>query len=147
VPTLSLVLLGVVALASLLQGAFLIAVALTGRRVGRRLEELRERADRELAPSIRNLTQVTHNLAEVSDLAVRQGRRVDETLAETMAKLDRTGEELRQAAVDLTAPLQRASAVVKGLRRGLVVYQQLGGLEAQGRGSARRYGDDEHLFI
>jgi len=145
--TLSLILLGVVALGSLLQGAFLIAVAVTGRRVGRRLEELRDRADRELKPSIKNLTRVGRNLAEVSDLAVRQGQRVDETLAETMAKLDRTSEELRHAAVDLMAPLQRASAVVKGFRRGFVVYQQLGGLEAQRRGSARQYRDDEHLFI
>ena len=37
--TLSLILLGVVALGSFLQGAFLIAVAVTGRRVGRRLED------------------------------------------------------------------------------------------------------------
>jgi hypothetical protein len=147
VDTLSLVLLGVIALGSLLQGAFLIAVALTGRRVGRRLEQLRHRADLGLRPSIDNLTRVTRNLAEVSDLAARQGRRVDDTLAQAAAKLDRTGEELRQAAVDLMAPLQRASAVVKGLRRGFVVYQQLGGLEAQGRGSARQYRDDEHLFI
>ncbi|HEV8253398.1 MAG TPA: hypothetical protein VGQ78_01475 [Vicinamibacteria bacterium] len=145
--TLSLVLLGVIALGSLLQGAFLIAVALTGRRVGRRLEQLRQRADLGLRPSIDNLTRVTRNLAEVSDLAARQGRRVDDTLAQAAAKLDRTGEELRQTAVDLMAPLQRASAVVKGLRRGFVVYQQLGGLEAQGRGAARQYRDDEHLFI
>jgi hypothetical protein len=145
--TLSLVLLGVIALGSLLQGAFLVSVALTGRRVGRRLEELRGRADRELKPSIDNLTRVTRNLAEVSDLAARQGRRVDETLAEAAAKLDRTGEELRRAALDLMAPLQRASAVVKGFRRGLLVYQQLGGMEAQGQGSSRRYRDDEHLFI
>jgi ABC-type transporter Mla subunit MlaD len=147
VDTLSLVLLGVIALGSLLQGAFLIAVALTGRRVGRRLEQLRQRADLGLRPSIDNLTRVTRNLAEVSDLAARQGRRVDDTLAQAAAKLDRTGEELRQTAVDLMAPLQRASAVVKGLRRGFVVYQQLGGLEAQGRGAARQYRDDEHLFI
>jgi hypothetical protein len=147
VDTLSLVLLGVIALGSLLQGAFLISVAFTGRRVGRRLEELRERADRELKPSIDNLTRVTRNLAEVSDLAARQGRRVDETLAQAAATLESTGEELRSAALDLMAPLQRAAAMVKGLRRGFVVYQQLGGLEAQGQGSSRRYRDDEHLFI
>src|SRR5437899_2675118 len=135
--TLSLVLLGVVALGSLLQGAFLIAVALAGLRVGRRLQELRDRTDRELRPSIDSLNRITRNLADVPDLVARQGERVDETLAGAAARLDATGEELRRAAAGLMAPLQAASAVVKGFRRGLVVYQQLGGMEAQGRGAAR----------
>ena len=37
--------------------------------------------------------------------------------------------------------------LIKGFRRGLDVYLRLGGLEAQGRGTTRRYRDDEHLFI
>ena len=33
------------------------------------------------------------------------------------------------------------------IRRGLEVYRQLGGSEAQTKGASRRYADDEHLFI
>jgi len=38
-------------------------------------------------------------------------------------------------------------ALLKGFRRGLSVYRQLGGLEDQAGGGPRRYRDDEHLFI
>ena len=38
-------------------------------------------------------------------------------------------------------------AVLKGVRHGIEGYRQLGGVRREQRGAARRYQDDEHLFI
>lgn len=147
--SLGVVFLGIIALSSLVQAVFLIGLARGGKRLARRLDELQDRVDREIKPGLDSLSRMTRNLAEVSDLAVLQARRVDHLLADTVDKVEEATTMLRRFVLRPLGPLTDILAFLKGLRRGLEVYRQLRGTEAVSRGTVRRYADaeDEHLFI
>jgi hypothetical protein len=141
--------LGVIALSSVVQAGFLIGLALGGRRLGRRLDALNERIDRDIRPALDNLGRITRNVAEVTDIVTLQARRVDDLLADTIEKIEDTTDTIRRVIVRPLGPLADVAAFFKGVRRGLSVYTQLRGLEAQGRTRPpRRHSEeDEHLFI
>jgi hypothetical protein len=141
--------LGVIAVASVGQAAVLAVLALGGLRLARRLNELQARLDREIRPTFDHLSRITRNLAEVSDLATLQARRVDYFLADTLEKLEDLTSTVRRFALRPLGPLADLIALVKGLRRGLDVYRELAGAERRGRMIPRRghAEDDEHLFI
>jgi hypothetical protein len=140
--------LGVIALSSLVQAVFLIGLAVGGRRLARRLDEIQKGIDREIRPTLDNLSRITRNLAEIADLATLQARRVDDVLADTVDKIEEATDMIRRVILRPLGPLVDVAAFLKGLRRGVQVYRKLRGLESQGRGSSRRNADeDEHLFI
>ena len=144
------VFLGVIALSSIVQAGFLIALMVGGRRFARRLDALSDRIDREIHPALDNLGRITRNMAEVTDLVTLQARRIDDVLADTIEKIESTTDTIRRVIVKPLGPLVGIAAFFKGIRRGLSVYSQLRGLEGQGRARpARRHHteDDEHLFI
>jgi hypothetical protein len=142
------VFLGIIAFGSLVQAAFLIKLALEGRELSRRLAELQERVDRDLRPALEGLARVTRNLAEVSDLAVIQARRVDDLLADTVEKIESTTSIVRNVVLRPLGPLVDLAAFFKGVRRGLEVYQTLRGFDRRERPPRGGYADDdEHLFI
>lgn len=145
--TLALVFLGVIALSSLVQGAFLVVLARGGVRLARRLDELQGRVDREIRPALASVTQVARNVAEVSDILTLQAQRVDALLADTSLRLEQATADVRRALSRPLAPFASAAAMFRGVRRAVTVYRQLGSFEEEGRGAARRYADDEHLFI
>ena len=68
-------------------------------------------------------------------------------IAETARRVEETRDEVKAVLSHPAAALGDVLAFLKGIRRGLEVYRQLGGFEAQTRGSSRRYAEDEHLFI
>jgi hypothetical protein len=143
----AVVFLGVIAASSVVQAAFLIGVARTGKRLSGRLDELQSRVDREIRPLLENLARVTRNLSEVSDTAALQARRVDSLLGNVIETLDGGLSLLRGSVFRRVGRLADFAALLHGVRRGVEVYRQLGGFEAQRKGSTRRYTDDEHLFI
>lgn len=139
--------LGVIALSSLVQAAFLIGLALSARRIGRRMDEMQQRLDRDLRPTLDSLSRISRNLAEVSDTAVLQARRIDDLIADTVDKVAETTSVLRSFIVRPLGPLADIMAFLKGIRRGIEVYSQFRGYDSAVRGSRRRYSEDEHLFI
>lgn len=141
------VFLGVIALATLVQAVFLVNLTLAGRRLARRLDELQARIDREIRPSLEQVFRISRNLAEISDLAVLQARRVDDLLGDTVDKIEDVTGVLRKLILRPLGPLADIVALLKGVKRGLEVYRQLSGFDPERRGRARRYADDEHLFI
>ena len=143
----ALVFLGIIALASLTQTVFLIVLALESRRIAARVLELRERIEKDLRPSLESLSRISRNLAEVSDLGVLQARRIDAVIASTLDKVEDTTETLRKFVIRPLAPLADILAFLKGVKRGLEVYNQLRGFDGGARGQTRSYAEDEHLFI
>jgi len=83
----------------------------------------------------------------VSDLAAAQAARIQDVVAETARRVEETRDEVKAVLAHPAAALGDVLAFLKGIRRCLEVYRQLGGFEAQTRGSSRRYAEDEHLFI
>lgn len=145
--TWGVIFLGIIALASIVQAGFLVGLALEGRKLSRRVAELNDRVERELRPSLDNLARMSRNLADVSDLAVLQVRRVDGLLADTIEKVEETTDVIRKVVLRPIGPLVDVAAFLKGIRRGLEVYQQLGGFERRERVPSGYDEDDEHLFI
>jgi hypothetical protein len=144
----AIVFLGVIALSSLVQAAFLIGLAVGGRRLARRIDELQTRMEREIRPSLDNLSRISRNFAEITDLATLQARRIDDVLADTVDKIEEATSVIRRVILRPLGPLVDLAAFLKGLRRGVQVYRKLRGLENQGRRSSPRHvEEDEHLFI
>lgn len=145
--SLGLVFLGVIALSSLVQGLFLLGLAWGGLKLMRRIEEMHGRVERELRPALATVSRLTRNVSEVSEVASAQVQRMEILVGRTLDRVDETRAQMRAVLAVPLGGLAEVSALLKGFRRGLDVYQRLGGLEAQGRGDGRRYRDDEHLFI
>ena len=148
--TWAVVFLGVIALASLVQTIFLVALAVAGRRLARRVDEIHDRFEREIRPSIESLSRLSRNLAEMTDLATLQARRIDGVLADTLDKVEDATSQFRRFLLRPLGPLADVAAVIKALRRGLDVYHRLRGLDSPKRRMPTRRmaaGEDEHLFI
>ncbi|HWX24746.1 MAG TPA: hypothetical protein VN083_06860 [Vicinamibacteria bacterium] len=146
--SLGVVFLGLIAISSLVQAAFLIRLAIEGRRFSSRLDAIQDRFEKEVRPAFDNLNRITRNLAEVSDTAVLQARRVDGLLADTVEKIEETTGTLQRLVLRPLGPLVDVAAFFKGIRRGLTVYRQLSGMDSPERPFVRRSSEeDEHLFI
>ena len=145
--SLGLVFLGVIAFASLVQGAFLVGLALGGLRIARRMGEIQKSVETEIRPALDDVSRLAQNLASVSELATRQAERLETVVAHTVSRVDEARTQVRDAVGRPLDSFRDVTAVLKGLRRGFDVYQRLGGLAAQRQGATRRYAEDEHLFI
>jgi hypothetical protein len=145
--SLGLVFLGVIAFASLVQGVFLVGLAFGGLRMARRMGEIQKSVETEIRPAIADVSRLTRNLASVSQLATQQAQRLETVVAHTVSRVDEARTQVRDAVGRPLDSLRDVTAILKGFKRGLDVYQRLGGLAAQRQGATRRYAEDEHLFI
>ncbi len=145
--TWGVVFLGVIALASVVQGAFLVALMVAGRRLSRRIDALQTRIDRDVTPALENFARVSRAAAEIADLATLQARRLDLLLADTVEKVEETTALVQQFVVRPLRPLGGIAAFLKGLQRGMEVYLQFDRDRAAISRRRSRGDDDEHLFI
>jgi hypothetical protein len=150
--SLAVAFLGIIALSSLVQTAFLVGMAVQGRRLARRVGELQERVEREIQPSLAHLNRVTRNAAEVSDIAVIEARRIDAALADVTERLEELTRITQKLLLRPLRPVAEVAALLRGLRRGLDVYHRLKHFDGRHPKRPRRRGedareDDEHLFI
>jgi len=116
---LDLVLLGVIAFASLLQAVALVIVAREGARMFRRLDAFADRLGRELRPAVADLGRASENFADVSHLAAVQAQRLDAVLSETIERIERATDALRDVILPAAARLLAAAAAFGGIRKGL----------------------------
>lgn len=141
------ILLGAIALSSIVQAVVLVGVAVGGMHLMRRIQELQGRVEQEIRPVLRSLGAVSRNVAEASDLAVLQVRRVEAAVEDTIDRIDEARAQFRRVLSRPRGLLGDVAAFFKGVKRGLAVYHRLGALQAHSRGKARTYTGDEHLFI
>lgn len=145
--TWGVVFLGVIAAASVVQAIFLIGLARSGRRLGSRLDELQRRIDRDVRPALEQLSRVTRNLGEMSDIATQTTHRAADVVTGALDRVDEVAGLVRRLLLRPLGPFAEIVAVLRGLQRGFSVYRQLGGVDSERRSTSRRYQDDEHLFI
>jgi hypothetical protein len=145
-----IVFLGVIALASVVQAAFLVGLVVYGRRLARQVEALQSRLDREISPVLQSVSRVGQAAGEIADLATLQARRLDLVLADTIEKVEETTAVIQRLVVKPLKPIGLVAAFLKGLQRGAEVYLQLD-RDAPPRAAPprrRRHAeDDEHLFV
>jgi hypothetical protein len=145
--TWGVVFLGVIAAASVVQAGFLIALAVTSHRLGRRLDAMQSRLERDIAPALEGMTRVSRAAGEIADLATLQARRLDVALAEAIDRLEETTTLVQKVILRPLRPIGGIVAFLRGVQRGLDVYFRL---EGSAPAVPRRRGhgeDDEHLFI
>src|SRR5512144_1910065 len=118
--TWGVVFLGVIAAGSLVQGAFLIALIVFGRRLSQRI-------DGDITPALENFGKVSRAAAEIADLAALQARRVDLLLADTVEKIEETTTLVQQLVVRPLKPIVSLLAFLKGVQRGVDVFLQVRG--------------------
>ncbi len=85
---LALVFLGLIALAALVQGAFLVALGVGGLRLLRRVTEVHRGLQAEILPSFENMNRIAADLTEVSALTAAQVEKVEDLVAETVARVE-----------------------------------------------------------
>ena len=140
--TLVIVFLAVIAVTSLLQAGAAVAAAIAARKLGQRFDELEDRFERELRPSLAKVARVVSAAADLSDQAVGHAERIDgavagatERVSEAVDRVARgvqhrvvgsiekvegqVGRSVRKAA----RPFARAAALVEGFRRGVIVWR------------------------
>jgi hypothetical protein len=145
--SLGVVFLGVIALASLVQGAFLVALAVGGMRIARRMGEIQRTVESEIRPAVDDVSRLARSLASVSLMATEQAERLETVVAHTVSRVEGVRSHVREKVGQPLESFRDVGAILTGFRRGLDVYQRLGALSAQRRGVTRRYAEDEHLFI
>src|SRR5262245_10854330 len=126
---LAVVFLGVIALSSVVQAAFLIGLAIEGKKLGRRLDEMERRFEEEIRPTLRNMARLSQTFAEVGEMVGGQARRVDAFMADTIMKMEEATTAIREVVLRPLGPLVDITAILKGFRKGLEVYKRLGGFE------------------
>jgi hypothetical protein len=67
-------------------------------------------------------------------------------VSETLSRVEEAAEGLQRLVLRPLGPLGGIVSFLRGLRRGIEVYRQLGAADRDRRGRAR-YEGDEHLFI
>ena len=120
--TSSLVLLGVIAAASLAQAGSLLAVALVGRRIARGVGQLEQGVEREVQPTLQEAARLARGLAEISDVTASQARRVSDVLDTAASTVARTGAVLTEAMLPSAA---RAATVVSVSRAAYGLFNSL----------------------
>ena len=125
--TTAIVILGVVALASLAQAAFLVLVALEGRRIAQRVDAFQARLGGELKPLLGDLTRASENLAAASGVTVGQARRIDSLVGDAIGGVTQAQEAMRDVVVPAAARLVSLTAAVRVLRGGLSFYRRVRG--------------------
>lgn len=107
--TVSLVLVGVIAIASLAQAVSLVMVALAGRRVAHRVGGLERTLERELQPTLQQAARLTRGVAEASEVTAAQARRFAGVLDSAAMNLARTGTVITESL--LPAAIKAATVV------------------------------------
>ena len=121
----TLVLLGVIAVASLAQAGALVAVALVGRRIARGVGGLEQSLEREVQPTLREAARLSRGLALISEMTASQAGRVSGVLDTAASSVARTGAVLTEALLPsavrvatLFSVSRAAMALVNAARRG-----------------------------
>ena len=119
------VLLGVMALASLTQAVFLIVLAVEGRRLAQRVDTFQSRIGGEMRPILGEITRATENLAAASAATVGQARRIDVMMTGVTSRLSDTQGLFRDLIVPTAMRLVSVTAAVRAVRRGLAMYRRV----------------------
>ena len=120
-------LLGLMAVASVTQAVFLIVLAVEGRRLAHRVDSMQSRIGSELRPILGEITRATENLASASAATVGQARRIDVMMTEVTGRLSDTQGLFRNLIVPTSLRLVSVTAAVRAVRRGLALYRRVRG--------------------
>ena len=122
-----LALLGLIAVASLTQAAFLIVLAVESRRLAQRVDAFQAQIGGELRPILGEMTRATENLAAASAATLGQARRIDVMMTDVTGRLSDTEGLFRNVIMPTASRLVSVTAAVRAVRTGLAMYRRARG--------------------
>lgn len=138
----AVVLLGVIAVATLTIAVSQIGLMFAFLRVARKVEDLSGRFEQDIRPLVANATTVAGNAARASALAVAQVERADRVFSDLAARVDETAAVIQQVVL---TPAREGRALLAGLGAALSAFREL--RQAAARSRALRVDEDDPLFI
>jgi hypothetical protein len=140
VSTTAVVLLGVIAVATLVMASVQVGLVIVAGRLARQVQELGTRIDKEIRPLVANATAVSGNAVKASELALAQIERVDRVFTDVVQRIDDTS---RLVQGTILAPVREGRALLAA------VGAALGAVRDVRESRARSLGvdDDDPLFI
>ena len=137
--TTAVMLLGVIAVATMLMAAVQVGLVIAAIRLAKQVQELRAWIEVEIRPLVANLAVASNRAVRVTEVAVEQIERVDRLFADLTRRVDE-GSRLVQAT--LLAPLREGRALLAA------VAAAIGALRDVRQASEPPLaGDDDPLFI
>ena len=109
----ALLLLALIAVASIVQTVCLAMLAWNGLRTKAEIESLGRQITRDLQPLIEDVTRITRNAAEISDRGLTQARRLDEAVGDVARTLEQIVSTTHQVVLPVAT---RAAAIAAGFK-------------------------------
>ena len=134
--------LGLIAAAAVVMAVVQVGVIVVLVRLARRVEEVSQRVEREIAPLAERLTLVADNLQLATSLAAVQVERVDRLLSSATRRVEETMGLIQGAVV---GPMREGLAVIAAIRGVVGAFKSFRGGDG-GRGTSR-FDDEDPLFI
>ncbi len=138
--TLAVVLLAVIAGATLIMALIQLAVVVFAARLARRVEAAVSRLEQDVRPVIASATAAAGHASRAAALAAAQAERADRVLGDLASRIDDTAATLQRG---LLAPAREGRAVLAGVQAAAAALFSRRGLPASRRGGH----DDDPLFI
>jgi hypothetical protein len=166
--TLVLLFLSVIALASLMQAAFVAALAIGMRRGRQKVDALEDRLSGDVLPRLRQVARAAEKAADASGQAVAQAHRMDAVVQDATQRVedavdrastnierlvDGAGERIvdgmreRASRGRFGRAVAQAGAFARGMQRAMDVFEQLGPTNGHGRARADEDEEDDEPAI
>lgn len=139
--TAAVVLLGVIAAATLVMALIQVGLIIVAGRMARKVQDLTVRLEQDIRPLITEATAVTANAARASSLAVVQVERADRLFTDLAARVDETAAAIQGT---ILAPAREGRALLAGVGAALAALREL---RQAARARAPRVDEDDPLFI
>jgi hypothetical protein len=133
------VLLGVIAVSTLTMALIQVGTIVYAARLGRRLEELAGRLERDIRPVIEAAATATSNATRATALAAAQVERADRLFANLAVRIDDTAASLQRG---LLAPAREGRALLAGFAATLSAIREM-----RSASQRRSQEDEDPLFI
>jgi hypothetical protein len=115
------VFLGLIALGSVVQVAFLVALAVLGLRAARVAGEVRARAENELREPIAHVTGALRNVKDISAIVAGEARSVQDTAHHAVDQVKEAKDEVTRV---VRTPWVELTAFAKGVATAVAVFRE-----------------------
>ena len=107
--------LGIIAFCVVVQTAAIVALGVGGLRLARQVREIDRRIERELVPTLENVSRLTKNLAEISERARVQAARVDALVGDVVSRVEEVSATVRSVVGSQSGWLGDIGALFRGV--------------------------------
>jgi predicted PurR-regulated permease PerM len=121
----SLLLLALIALASIVQTICLALLALNGLKTQREIEGLSRQITRDIQPLVEDLTRIARNAAEISDRGLTQARRLDDAIGDAARTIEQIVATTHHVVLPVATRIAAVTAGYRVFRSGRRMFRRL----------------------